>query len=76
MKFQCTKGMADAEDLNVFVMQQDVVEVTTVEEGFVHVIGIAGWCNGVELSFTPKQFTEHSATLGITYTIWDSDKKL
>ena len=31
MKFQCTKGMADAEDLNVFVMQQDVVEVTTVE---------------------------------------------
>ena len=32
MKFQCTKGMADAEDLNFIVTQQDVVRVTEVED--------------------------------------------
>ena len=69
MKFQCTKGMADAEDVNIIVMQQDVVRVTEVEDGLIHVVGEAGWCTGMELSFTPKQFTEHFKVIGITYTI-------
>ena len=71
MKFQCIKGMADAEDLNVIVTQQDVVRVTEVEDGLIHVVGEAGWCTGMELSFTPKQFTEHFKVIGITYTIND-----
>lgn len=58
-KFECIKGAADLDNLNVICMQGDIVEFISNEEGYVDVIGIAGWCNGFELSFTPKQLVEH-----------------
>ena len=67
-KYQCIKGMADAENLNVIITQCDVVKVVKVEEGSIHVEGEAGWCEGKKLSFTPKQFTEHFKVTCITYS--------
>lgn len=69
MKFECIKGMADRDNMNVVCMQGDVVIFNETEEGMVYVEGIAGWCKGLELNFTPKQFTEHFKIIGITYTL-------
>jgi len=63
MKFRCIKGMADNENINVIVMQGDIVIVNEVSEGCIDVEGIEGWCEEVELTFTPKQFVEHFAFL-------------
>jgi hypothetical protein len=40
-------------------MQNDEVKFISNEEGEVLVIGISGWCIGMELTFTPKQFVIH-----------------
>ena len=69
MKFQCTKGMATSDNISVIVMESDVVELVSTDEGEVVVNGIAGWCKGFELIFTPREFTTHFKTVGITYTI-------
>lgn len=71
MKFECIKGMADSDNVNVVVMQGDVVSVIETSEGDILVNGEAGWCEGVELSFTPKQFVEHFKVIGsyIKYSI-------
>jgi hypothetical protein len=69
MKFECIKGMADSDNINVVVMQGDVVIFNECSEGDVYVEGIAGWCKGIELNFTPKQFVEHFKVIGISYTI-------
>ena len=69
MKFECIKGMADSDNVNVVVMQGDVVIFNEVSEGEVLVNGEAGWCKGFELCFTPKQFVEHFRIIGIKYSI-------
>ena len=56
-KFNCIKGLAT--DENVVIMQNDEVKFISNEEGEVLVIGISGWCIGMELTFTPKQFVIH-----------------
>ena len=67
-KFECIKGMADSKNTNVIVMQGDVVVFDGSDEGEVCVTGIAGWCTGFELIFTPKQFVEHFKCIGLKYT--------
>lgn len=57
--FECILGLADKENINVIVMQGDVVKFLEAGEGDVHVEGIAGWCTGLELNFTPQQFVKH-----------------
>jgi hypothetical protein len=69
MKFECIKGMADSDNVNVVVMQGDIVIFNEVNEGDVLVEGVAGWCKGVELNFTPKQFTEHFKVIGLKYSL-------
>jgi hypothetical protein len=69
MKFECIKGMADSDNVNVVVMQGDIVTFDGSDEGEVCVTGVVGWCEGVELSFTPKQFAEHFKVIGLTYSI-------
>jgi len=69
MKFECIKGMADADNVNVVVMQGDVVEFLDRGEDSIEVEGVAGWCTGVELVFTPKQFAKHFKVIGITYVL-------
>jgi hypothetical protein len=69
MKFECIKGMADTDNVNVVVMQGDVVELIEQTEGSIEVEGVAGWCKGFELSFTPKQFAEHFKVIGLTYVL-------
>ena len=69
MKFECIKGLADTDNINVIVMQGDVVVFNEIEEGMVYVEGIAGWCKGLELNFTPKQFTECFKVIGISYIL-------
>jgi|LakMenE01Jun11ns_1017448.scaffolds.fasta_scaffold8207268_2 hypothetical protein len=56
-KFKCIKGLAT--DENVVIMQNDEVEFISHEEGDILVIGIKGWCEVMELTFTPKQLVEH-----------------
>jgi hypothetical protein len=69
MKFECIKGMADTDNVNVVVMQGDVVKFLDLVENSIEVEGVAGWCMGVELSFTPKQFAEHFKVIGIQYVL-------
>jgi hypothetical protein len=69
MKFECIKGLSTSDDVSVIVMQGDVVVFNESEEGMVYVEGIAGWCKGLELNFTPKQFTECFKVIGISYTL-------
>jgi hypothetical protein len=69
MKFECIKGMADSDNVNVVIMQGDIVIFNEVNEGDVLVEGVAGWCKGVELNFTPKQFTEHFKVIGLKYSL-------
>lgn len=69
MKFECIKGKADSENVNVVVMQGDIVEYVSTDEGEVEIIGIAGWCEGIELVFTPKEFVEHFKAIHLTYKI-------
>ena len=57
MKFKCIKGMATPE--SVVVMQDDNVKLISTDEGEVVVEGVDGWCKGIELTFTPKEFVEH-----------------
>jgi len=59
MKFECIKGMATKDNTSVVVMQGDIVKLISIDEGEVLVEGVAGWCNGIELLFTPKKFVEH-----------------
>jgi len=59
MKFQCIKGMATSDDIAVVMMQGDIVTVVSIDEGIVIVEGKAGWCTGMELVLTPKEFTTH-----------------
>ena len=56
-KFKCIKGLAT--DENVVIMQNDEVKFISNEEGDVLVIGTNGWCEGMELTFEPKQFVIH-----------------
>jgi hypothetical protein len=67
MKFECIKGMATSDDISVVVMQGDVVELVSTDEGDVLVNGVAGWCNGLELTFTPREFTTHFKTHHLVY---------
>ena len=69
MKFECIKGMADSDNVNVVVMQGDVVTFDGSDEGEVCVTGIAGWCEGIELIFQPNVFVEHFRIIGIKYSI-------
>ena len=50
MKFECIKGMATSDNVSVVVMQGDWVELVSTDEGEVLVNGVAGWCNGFELT--------------------------
>ena len=59
MRFECIKGMATSDDVSVVVMQGDVVELISTDEGEVMVEGISGWCKGFELTFSPREFITH-----------------
>lgn len=65
MKFECIKGMADSDNVIVIVMQGDVVAIKKINDGVVCVVGVAGWCKGFELSFSPKHFVEHFKVIEI-----------
>ena len=56
MKFECIKGMVDSSNINVIVMQGDIVKFIENGVGEVLVEGIAGWCFGMELSFSARDF--------------------
>jgi hypothetical protein len=55
------KGYATEE--NVVFLQSDMVEVTGCEEGMVYLLGVSGWCNGVEMNFIPKVVAECFASV-------------
>jgi hypothetical protein len=55
------KGYATEE--NVVFLQGDIVEVLGTEEGMVDLIGIGGWCNGIEMNLTPKVIAECFASI-------------
>jgi hypothetical protein len=53
-KFKCIKGVAT--DHFVVCMQNDIVELVSVDENEIEVIGIFGWCTDHEIPFTAKEF--------------------
>jgi hypothetical protein len=55
------KGYATEE--NVVFLQGDMVEVTDHEEGMVYLLGVSGWCNGVEMNLVPKVIAECFASV-------------
>jgi hypothetical protein len=55
------KGYATEE--NVVFLKGDIVEVTDYEEGMVYLLGVSGWCNGVEMNFVPKVIAECFASI-------------
>jgi len=55
------KGYATEE--NVVFLQGDVVVVLGTEEGLVDLLGVSGWCEGVEMNFTPKVIAECFASI-------------
>jgi len=40
--FECIKGLADSENINIVVVQGDVVKFVSFEEGDIYVEGIKG----------------------------------
>jgi len=57
MKFKCIKGLVEGE--NVVIMQNDEVQFISSDDRDIVVFGIKGWCDGMGLTFTPKQLVEH-----------------
>jgi hypothetical protein len=55
------KGYATEED--VAFLQGDLVEVIGREEGMVYLLGVYGWCKGVEMNFIPKVVAECFASV-------------
>ena len=53
-KFKCIKGIAA--DHFVVCMQNDIVELYSVDENEIVVKGLFGWISGVEINFTAKEF--------------------
>lgn len=64
MKFECIKGITTDgygydKDEMLLVMQGDIVTFDGSDEGEICVTGIDGWCEGMELRFTPKEIADH-----------------
>jgi len=57
MLLKCIKGIYD--EANVICLEGDLVSIKNVNEGEIIIEGFAGWCKGLELSFTPKQMVLH-----------------
>ena len=55
------KGYATEED--VAFLQGDLVEVIGHEEVMVYLLGVYGWCKGVEMNFIPKVVAECFASV-------------
>ena len=55
-KFKCIKGVAT--DHFVVCLQNDVVDLISVDENEIVVLGIFGWCSEHEINFTAKEFAE------------------
>ena len=62
MKFECIKGIATSDNISVVVMEGDVVELISTDEGDILVEGVSGWCKGFELNFSPREFVTHFKT--------------
>lgn len=58
MIVECIKGIADSDNINVVCMQGDLLRVVEVVEGDIYCVGTGGWCEEVELNFTPRVFVE------------------
>jgi hypothetical protein len=56
MILKAIKGYASEE--NVVFLTGDKVKVLGTEEGLVDLIGVDGWCNGIEMNFSPKIVAE------------------
>jgi hypothetical protein len=65
MRFECIKGYADNDNMNVVMMQGDIVKFIESSEGDILVEGEQGWCTGWELNFSPKTFVEHFKVIDI-----------
>jgi len=55
-KFKCIKGVATY--YFVVCLQNDVVDLISVDENEIVVLGIFGWCANAEFTFTAKEFAE------------------
>ncbi len=65
--FECIKGYATQE--NVVCVQGDVVKIIDMEEGNVTLEGVAGFCEGIIIDFSPKIMIEHFKSIHLKYSI-------
>lgn len=65
--FECIEGYAT--DENLVVAQGDILQFLESEEGMLYFIGIAGWCKGIEINFTPKIIAKHFKSTHFRYTV-------
>ena len=56
MILEAIKGYST--DENVVFLAGDTVKLIDAEEGVIFLEGVSGWCNGTELSLSPKIVTE------------------
>jgi len=52
-----------ATEENVVFLRGDIVEVLGIEEGSVDLIGIEGWCEGIEITLSTKTIGEHFSSI-------------
>jgi surfactin synthase thioesterase subunit len=57
MKLECIKGYAHEE--GIVCLQGDIVVFNGTDDGIVELEGIQGWCEGLELAFSPEMIVNH-----------------
>jgi hypothetical protein len=57
MKLECIKGYAHEE--GIVCLQGDIVVFNSTDDGIVELEGIQGWCEGLELAFSPEMIVNH-----------------
>lgn len=67
MKLEAIKGYYTEE--NVVFLTGDIVKLVEMEEGNVMLEGVAGWCKGVIMDFSPEIVATHFKAIGFTYTL-------
>jgi hypothetical protein len=65
--FECIKGYAT--ETNIVCMQGDVVKIIDMEEGWVTLEGVAGYCEGIMVDFAPSMVVEHFKSIHLKYSI-------
>ena len=60
--YQAFKGKTSPDNEIVLWLKGDKIKVLDAIAGEIHVEGVSGWCAGVDLYLTPRDFVKHFET--------------